>query len=317
MGFDIEARSLSVIHLNVRSHRGELDELKIRLRDSKTIDVSTLSETWLQPNISHDEIQIPGYTSVRYDRSAKSGGGVFIYCKNGLSFVERNDLKGNNESVWVQINRSKCKPLIIGCVYKPPDQPIENFVDDFNLSLSGIEQNFDKIILGDLVNIDFTKNVNSPHRKKLKRIADLNDLSQLIKLPTRITETSQSLIDLIFTNVQHRIKEQEVIPIGLSDHLLIYCVFKGGVVRTSPKVFEFRSFKTYNKDAFAKDLINVPWHVNFNNPENVNDCVYVWNKLFTDVMNEVAPIKTRRTSRPPMPWMTPEIAKLISDWEYI
>ena len=157
-------------------------------------------------------MQIPGYTSVRYDRSAKSGSGVIIYCKNGLTFVERNDLKGNNESVWVQINRSKCKPLIIGCVHKPPDQPIDNFVDDFNLSLSGIEQNFDKIILG-VFNIDFIKNVNSPHRKKLKRIADLNDLSQLIKLPTRITETSQTLIDLIFTNVQHRIKEQGVIPI--------------------------------------------------------------------------------------------------------
>ena len=127
---------------------------------------------------------------------------------------------------------------------KPPDQPIDNFVDDFNLSLSGIQQNFDKIIVGDF-NIDFIKNVHSRHRKKLKRIADLNDLSQLIKLPTRITETSQSLIDLIFTNVQHKIKEQRVIPIGLSDHLLTYCVFKGGVVRTSPKVIEFLSFKTY------------------------------------------------------------------------
>ena len=156
------------------------------------------------------------------------------------------------------------------------------------------------------LNIDFTKNVNSRHRKKLKRIANLNDLSQLIKLPTCITETSHSLIDLVFTNVQHRIKEQGVIPIGLSDHLLIYCVFKGGVVRTSPKVIEFRSFKTYNKDAFVKDLINVPWHVVFNNPENVNDCVYVWIKLFTDVMNE----------HPPMPWMTLEIAKLISDWDF-
>ena len=88
------------------------------------------------------------------------------------------------------------------------------------------------------------------------------------------------------------------------------------MVRTSPKVIEFRSFKTYNKDAFVKDLINVPWNVAFNNPENVNDCVYVWNKLFTDVMNEHAPIRMRRTSRPSMPWMTPEIAKLISDRDF-
>ena len=78
----------------------------------------------------------------------------------------------------------------------------------------------------------------------------------------------------------------------------------------------FFLLKPISKDAFVKDLVNVPWHIAFNSPENVNDCVYVWNKLLADVMNEHAPIKTRTTSRPPMPWMTPEIAKLISDRDF-
>ena len=117
--------------------------------------------------------------------------------------MEKNDLKGSNESVWAQIiNRNKCK-LIIGCVYKP-DQPIDDFFDGFNFSLSGIEQNFDKTILA-----DFTKNANSPHKKKLRGLRILFDLSQLIKMPTRITETSQSLIDMIFTNSNTESKKKE------------------------------------------------------------------------------------------------------------
>ena len=65
--YSLSSVGLHAGYLNVRSLRGKLDELKIRLRDSKTIDVLTFFETWLQPNISDDEIQIPGYKSVRYD----------------------------------------------------------------------------------------------------------------------------------------------------------------------------------------------------------------------------------------------------------
>ena len=61
LGFDIKTRGLSVIHLNVRSIHGKLDEFKTSLRDSKSINILTFSETWLHPNISDEEIQILDY----------------------------------------------------------------------------------------------------------------------------------------------------------------------------------------------------------------------------------------------------------------
>ena len=59
----IKARGLFIAHLNVRSLLGKLDELKFLIKsNSKSFDVLTLSETWLNTSISDAEIQISGYS---------------------------------------------------------------------------------------------------------------------------------------------------------------------------------------------------------------------------------------------------------------
>ena len=124
------------------------------------------------------------------------------------------------------MNRTRCKPLIIGCVYRPPNQQVDKFLEDFNNSLAGIESHFDKIILGDF-NIDYSSkkgsNVNQSDRRKLKGIADLHDMKQIIDLPTRIAEHSESQIDLIFTDNVHKIIDFGVKDFGISDHLKNPC----------------------------------------------------------------------------------------------
>ena len=81
------------------------------------------------------------------------------------------------------------------------------------------------------------------------------------------------LIDLVFTNSHHKVVESGLFDLGLSDHSLVYCVLKSGRPRGAPKTIEYRSYKNYNKDSFIEDLENIPWHVVFNNTDNVDDCV--------------------------------------------
>ena len=69
----------------------------------------------------------------------------------------------------------------------------------------------------------------------LKSFAVVNDMKQLINEPTRITEYSKTLIDLIFTKREHKIVQSGVIHTTLSDHSLVYCVMKGGVPKIPPK----------------------------------------------------------------------------------
>lgn len=92
-------RGLSIAHLNVRSLFGKLDELKLLLStNAKNFDILTLSESWLNASISEAEIQIPGYSCIRKDRSGnKRGGGTVAYIRDGLPFRIRNDL--NNDEV--------------------------------------------------------------------------------------------------------------------------------------------------------------------------------------------------------------------------
>ena len=182
---NFKAIGLSVIHLNVRSLLRKMDQLRL-LSERNGADIITLSETWLNIDIDDNEIELPGYSITRRDRSERTGGGVMIYIRENLVFNERNDLHNSNEAIWIQVNRIRCKPLIIGCVYRPPNQQVDKFLGDFNNSLAGIESHFDKIILGDF-NIDYSSkkgsNANQSDRRKLKGIADLHDMKQIIDLP--------------------------------------------------------------------------------------------------------------------------------------
>ena len=56
---------------------------------------------------------------------------------------------------------------------------------------------------------------------------------------------------------------------------------KGGVKKIPTKVFEYRSFKSYEKKAFIKDLEQVPWSI-IEGVGDIDDTVFLWEKLFRD-----------------------------------
>ena len=191
---------------------------------------------------------------------------------------------------------------------------MDNFLDNLNNSLLKIDPNSDKVVLGDF-NIDFLdrrRNENSFQKRLLKRITELHHLKQVIESPTRVTELSKSLIDLCFTNVQHKVIESFFIDPGLSDHSLVYCVMKSGRFRAPPKTIEFRSFKNYNRDSFVSDLRQVPWHVALNNYKDIDDCVDTRSKLFSEVAESHAPIRTTQVRGFSIPWLNPNISDLMS-----
>ena len=84
---------------------------------------------------------------------------------------------------------------------------------------------------------------------------------------------------------------------------------KGGVPKIPPKKFEYRSFKNYNKSEFIKDLNQVPWSV-VDGVENVNVAVFLWEKLFSEIANEPAPLKIQRAKGSKTPWVTSKLAEM-------
>ena len=203
------SRGLKIAHLNVRSLMPKLDSLKI-LFENKPFDVFTVSETWLKPSILDNEIHLPGYSCVRSDRLGKVGGGCLAYVRDGIPYRPRPDLgTSSTESCVVEISRPKCKRLLIWTIYRAPDLNMESFVQDLDTSLSALPDNIELILLGDL-NVNFTGsnlNIDKTMKRKLIQVTNSHELDQLINKPTRITERSSTLIDLLFSNTTHRVTD--------------------------------------------------------------------------------------------------------------
>ena len=99
----LHTRGISISHLNVRGLRSSLDELRLLLKN-QTIDVFSISESWLNINVCDEELKIEGYNLIRKDRSYANGGGVAVYIKNKFAFSRRPELEtANLESLWLEV----------------------------------------------------------------------------------------------------------------------------------------------------------------------------------------------------------------------
>ena len=167
--------------------------------------------------------------------------------RDGIPYKIRTDLLSSNiESTVIEITRPKCRSLFIFTIYKAPDQLLESLTEELDTALSSISLEAEVILLGDF-NVNFLAKKNDASRalkRKLLSFTSMYNLEQLIDKPTRITENSSTLIDLLFANNNHRIVSSGVIHVNLSDHSLIYCVVKAGVRRAPGRVIEYRSYKT-------------------------------------------------------------------------
>jgi len=90
---------------------------------------------------------------------------------------------------------------------------------------------------------------------------------------------------------------------------------KGGVKKLPPKVFEYRSFKSYEKKAFIDDLEQIPWSV-IERVGDIHDTIFLWEKLFRDCADQHAPIKSRRVKGTPTPWASVKLLELRRDRDF-
>ena len=92
--------------LNIVSLSKCTDEIRIILGD-QFFDVLVLNETRLDENISNQDMFIQNYNLISADRS-RSGGGVCLYVKNSINYLNRNDLLvGDNlEAISLRSSRS-------------------------------------------------------------------------------------------------------------------------------------------------------------------------------------------------------------------
>ena len=284
---------------------------------SAPLEVLAVNESKLDNTITDGEIHIPGYVITRKDRN-RHGGGVALYIKEDISFSVRHDLApAQLETICLEINLPYNRSFLVSTWYRPPSANINLFEDYAKFLEKCDNTNKQLLVLGDM-NCDYFKNPPDSHTQKLQFLSSIYQLQQLISEPTRVTNMSATLIDLIFTNESHNISKSGVIHIGVSDHSLIYAVRKFIPNKRGQIKKEVRNLKHFVKEDFIYDLLKPllpPWEM----VETINDpnlAWRVWETNFNEVLNWHAPLRHQRVRQSSIPWLNSNIKNLMRKRDY-
>ena len=280
--------------LNVVSLTSHIDEIRI-WSSQQNLDLLAINETRrLYSSISNDQIKLPGYVILRNDRN-RHGGGVCIYIRSSINYKARPDLGADNiEALCIEILKPNSRPFAVISCYRPPNSNVDQFFYDFSYLIKQLD-NEDKelFILGDLNCNYLAKQADYP-TNKLTLLSEELQLTQLITEPTRITENSRTLIDVILTNSYNRVVDSGVLHLGISDHSLIYVIRKISIPsKTKPVMTTVRQFKIFDAITFKEDLEKQAW-VDVSDHDNPNDMWIHWKHMFLNVADKHAPPKLKR-----------------------
>ena len=95
--------------------------------------------------------------------------------------------------------------------------------------------------------------------KEIKYIFTAFGLKQLVTKPTRITENSSMLIDVVLTNTPEKISHCDTLLSSLSDHEMIGFIRKKVVMKYAPKRLTSQNYKNYNPKIIRMELNSVDW----------------------------------------------------------
>ena len=174
--------------------------------------------------------------------------------------IQCNELLLSNcdlECIGLNITLSPQMSFILIVMYRPPSSN-NDFYEKFQNMLKECHFKKEVIIMGDF-NVNWE---DRSIRKNLKQITDGLDLSQLIKGPTRITQSTRTQIDLVFSNRPERTSKTYNMITGLSDHNLTLVVRKLTKKRFSSSTKEHESIRIPKnmQESFKNTIHSFNWN---------------------------------------------------------
>ncbi|KAL9959888.1 hypothetical protein ACROYT_G033260 [Oculina patagonica] len=147
------------------------------------------------------------------------------------------------------------------------------------------------LIIGDL-NFNMYVDGNTEADSQLTEFCDCFCMSNTITEPTRVTNNSASLIDVILTSNPERFALSGTMKLGISDHDLIYTIRKQKIQRPPPKLIEYRSMKNLEREEYLDNLSKIAWDSAYVF-DNVDDICEHWYQLLYDVVDQHMPHKKK------------------------
>ena len=302
-------------HLNIFHLFSKIPDLCAFLsRSTPLYHIFGVSESRLTDHIEDAVIDIPNYYMFRKDKISTGETGLAIYIHHSIyhSIVRRQDFESKFvECMWLEYKEEHKAPIFICFLYRNPDEKADWFTyyADMMDSVYSTYPETEVLLLGDF-NIDLF----SSH-PQWTRICDSLGLSQLIQSPTRITASSSTLIDHIYTNNPKVITKSYVSNLSVSDHYPISCIRSPPQSRNNRKphsYITFRSFKHFDQNAFASDLSTAPFSsvYDYSDPDLA---LATWYRTFLTIVDKHAPHRTKRVRQQQLPpWLSSNIIETMA-----
>ena len=237
-----------------------------------------------------------------------------IFVKDNYNVIEREDLKSDNiefEAVWIEIKTKKNQNIILGCTYRHPhNSNIDDYTSYMKSCLAILNKENKEIYISGYFNIDLLKyDSNNKYQEFYNQMTTSGFLPQILQ-PTRITETSSTIIDNIYTNnLTNDITSGNVL-IQISDHLLQFsCINKD--ISTDKTPYYKRNYSRFNEQSFLDDLSIQNW---YNNHQDANTMFNDFAWRFESCIDRHAPLKKLNKKEMKFklkPWISPNIIKKI------
>ena len=316
---DKNSPSLSVFHLNIRSLNANFESLKVLLEECNfSFDILCLTETWCSDQSfgANSNFQLPNYDALHYERKTnKKGGGIVIYVKTNLIYKIRNELSISNsdsEVLTIEIINDKSKNYIITCCYRPPrgnSKTLSEFLEKI-YRLSNSKKGL--FILGDF-NLNCFDYDEKNEIKEFYEHVFRHGLIPIINRPSRVTTTSRTLIDNIFTaEFFDTSLKKGIIKTSVSDHFPIFVTISIPDNKSTKKSIDIikRDFSDQNKEKFKNDLVNADWSTLYED-NDTNSKYNAFSKIYSSLYDKHFPIKKIKLKEKDIrsPWISKGMKK--------
>jgi len=294
----------SILHLNIQSISKNFDNLTIFL-NSITINFSIigLSEIWLNSTLDSQFYNLTNYSFECSLRENSRYGGVGMYIHNSLNYKIINGIKiSGAECLCLSINYKNNNYFIL-LIYRRPNCNLSEFFTSLEQSLNTLNTDKNKcILMGDL-NIDL--NCFNNDTNNYLSLLNSNNFDQLIFVPTRVSHTSSTIIDHLFTNINNYYINCGTINTCIADHLPIFLIFKNFTIdfKKNKRVIG----KILDHNLLIDRVSNIDWNEIYNCSE-ANKAYDMFLKKFSSAFIQCYyNLSTNNTTKIKKPWMTIQI----------
>ena len=315
------SNQLFICHSNIRSLNKNFDRFRLLANELEfKHSIFGLSETWLKAVSPSSLLTLDGYRLITNSRNAKKGGGVGFYVSENLNCELLEDLTHMSEtleSIFIEIKVPNQKDIIVGEIYRPPNSNAADFVESLNVLLTK-NYLFHKtcFIMGDF-NLNLLNfNENTTCQEFLNVMLSLSYVP-LTRKPTRIADSSSTLIDNIFVNKSFPDIKSGIIISDITDHFPIYALVPNLMSRSSQHLRNsgIRVMSEQNLSKLREKLRSTDWSSIYNQT-NSDSCYEVFLDILVSNYNATIPLQkpSRKNYKktPRQPWISQSLLKSIN-----